>query len=348
MSRLAKLPILMRLVHLLPPETAHLLLALLNIRSYVPGYSSLRPRQLAARQIMGLHFANPCGLAAGLDKNGTYIRGLQSLGLGFIELGTVTPRPQAGHARPRLRRLPGQQALLNRMGFPNKGVEYLLARLKHAPRHCPIGINLGVNQESMKDEEAAQRDYLQGLGRVYVAADYVCINVSSPNTQGLRSLQKQRSLAQLLRLLKRAQMNLKVAHNKYTPLVVKLSPDLNARQIKECAHVINDSGFDGVTATNTSAEHDWQRNFGGGISGSASCPARLGGFGRIAAPPASQGESHRRRRHHQRGGHACASARWGGSGADLYGLGVSGASTHPNTADLAYNKGCSFGRCPRG
>ena len=264
---LAKLSILMRLAHLLPPETAHLVLALLNIRSYAPGYSSLRPRPVASRQVMGLHFANPCGIAAGLDKNGNYLRGLQSLGLGFIELGTVTPHPQAGNARPRLRRLPRQQALLNRMGFPNKGLDYMLAQLRRAPRRCPIGINLGVNRESIRNEETAQRDYLRGFSRVYAAADYVCINVSSPNTPGLRALQRPEALGQLLSPLKRAQLRLKAEHHKYTPLVVKLSPDLDTKQLKESAMVINDSGIDGVTATNTSVKHDWQEEFGGGISG---------------------------------------------------------------------------------
>lgn len=260
--------LLMQMGHLMPPAiTAPLALMLLTLRSYLPGYARLAPRQVAPRQVMGLTFANPCGLAAGLDKNGDYIRGLQSLGLGFIELGTVTLRPQRGNPLPRLRRLRPQQALLNRLGFPNRGLDHALAQVRRARRFGPLGINLGVNRTSMQDEARAQHEYLQGLRKVYSVVDYVCINVSSPNTPGLRALQRPKALARLLRMLKHAQMQLKDDHGKYTPLVVKLSPDLDAGQLKESARVINDSGIDGVTATNTSAQHAWHREFGGGISG---------------------------------------------------------------------------------
>ncbi len=262
----------MRLLHLLPPETAHrLTLRLLNARCRLPGVRS-DARPVAPCRVMGLDFANPCGIAAGLDKDGECIAGLRALGLGFTELGTVTPQPQRGNPKPRLRRLPEETGLLNKMGFNNKGADALVQKLRKASKtktNCLTGINIGVNRDKLQDgnEKAARQDYVAGFRRVSAVADYVCINVSSPNTPGLRKMQQQGSLAILLTLLKKEQDLLAGEQGKYTPITVKLSPDPEKTEIREIARIVSDCGMDGITATNTSVEHAWRQEFGGGISG---------------------------------------------------------------------------------
>ena len=201
------------------------------------------------RQLIGLRFPNPVGLAAGLDKNGDYLRGLAALGFGFIELGTVTPRPQYGNPRPRLFRLPGAHAVINRMGFNNKGVNYLVERVAASGYRGVLGINIGKNADTPL--ERAVDDYLYCLERVYPYADYITVNVSSPNTPGLRDLQHGGLLDELLASVKAAQLRLSLAWSRYVPLVVKVSPDMSEVQIRALAQALLAHRIDAVAATNT-------------------------------------------------------------------------------------------------
>jgi dihydroorotate dehydrogenase len=203
-------------------------------------------------EVMGLKFPNPVGIAAGLDKNGDHIDALASLGFGFIEIGTATPRAQPGNPRPRLFRLPEKQAIINRMGFNNEGVEKLLANVAAAQfpkRGGILGINIGKNFDT--PIERAADDYLICLDRVYNAASYVAINISSPNTQNLRELQKDEALDALLGSLKNAQARLAERYGKYVPLALKIAPDLEDAQIQAIADLLRQHRMDGVIATNT-------------------------------------------------------------------------------------------------
>ncbi|SFC13370.1 dihydroorotate oxidase A [Marinospirillum celere] len=203
-------------------------------------------------KIMGLEFPNAVGLAAGLDKNADHINSLGSLGFGFIEVGTVTPRPQPGNPKPRLFRIPEQEAIINRMGFNNKGLEHLLKQVRK--RHFPglLGINLGKNLNT--SVEQAVDDYLLGLEGVYQEADYVTVNISSPNTPGLRSLQYGEALKDLLKPLKEAQQRLADQHQRYVPLVVKVAPDMNDEELLSLASTLRELKLDGVIATNTTLD----------------------------------------------------------------------------------------------
>ncbi len=202
--------------------------------------------------VMGLDFPNPVGLAAGLDKNGEFIDGLAALGFGFIEIGTVTPRPQPGNPKPRLFRLPERNAIINRMGFNNAGVDALVANVKRAafPKNGGIlGINIGKNFDT--PNEKAVDDYLSCLERVYPLASYVAVNISSPNTKNLRELQKDEALDALLAPLKSAQARLADTHGRYVPLALKIAPDLEDEQITAIAERLRTHRIDAVIATNT-------------------------------------------------------------------------------------------------
>lgn len=245
----------------LPPEFAHqLTLKLLMTRAKL--YPPVKNNN-GSKRLMGLNFTNSCGIAAGLDKNGDCIQGLQSLGVGFIELGTVTPQPQRGNPPPRIWRIPSTQAVVNRLGFNNKGVEHLARQLHHAPRDCILGANIGKGASTSM--EKAHQDYLFCFERLHSYADYLCINISSPNTTGLRRLQKSSVLAPLLTRLKEKQASLHRQTWKYTPLVVKIAPDLADKEIKDIAKIVSDLEIDGITATNTTTEHSYQHQ--GGLSG---------------------------------------------------------------------------------
>jgi len=206
------------------------------------------------RRVMGLDFPNAVGLAAGLDKNGEYIDALAALGFGFIEVGTATPRPQPGNPRPRLFRLPERQAIINRMGFNNAGVDTLLTNVGNARYRGVLGINIGKNFDT--PVERAADDYVIGLRKVYEAASYVAVNISSPNTPNLRDLQRHDALSALLSRLKREQRALAERHDKYVPLAVKIAPDLNAEAVAEVATVIREEGIDAVIATNTTLSRE--------------------------------------------------------------------------------------------
>jgi dihydroorotate dehydrogenase len=203
-------------------------------------------------EVMGLRFPNPVGLAAGMDKDGSCIDGFGSLGFGFLELGTVTPRPQPGNPKPRLFRLPEHEAVINRMGFNNHGVEALLANLSHAHYRGIIGINIGKNFDT--PIERAEADYLMSLRAVYDRADYIAINISSPNTSNLRELQKGDAFTSLLRSLARTRESLKEERGVRKPIAVKIAPDLDEAQLDFIAGALLDSGLDAVIATNTTLD----------------------------------------------------------------------------------------------
>ena len=244
-------PLLRKLLFQLEAERAHaLVLGLLKL-SYRFGVARLlaSPPPPLPRRVMGIDFPNPVGLAAGLDKNGDYLRPLASLGFGFIEIGTVTPRPQPGNPKPRLFRVPQARALINRMGFNNKGVDHLVRRVRKARYQGVLGINIGKNFDT--PVERAVDDYLECLRKVYSLASYVTVNISSPNTPGLRELQHGAMLDELLAALKVEQRHLALQYGRYVPLVVKIAPDMDDEQLQLFADKLLEHGIDGVAATNT-------------------------------------------------------------------------------------------------
>jgi dihydroorotate dehydrogenase len=242
-------PLLFRL----HPEIAHhLTIAGLQASSRLGKFNPLRrSAQGNPRTVMGLAFPNPVGLAAGLDKNGDCIEGMAALGFGFLEIGTVTPRPQPGNIQPRLFRLPEAEAIINRMGFNNKGVDTLVERVKQARFDGVLGINIGKNRDT--PVENALDDYLACLRKVYPHAGYVAVNISSPNTPGLRSLQTGENLEQLLAGLAAERELLAGRHGRRVPLAVKIAPDLEPGDIEAIADALVRFGIDAVIATNTTA-----------------------------------------------------------------------------------------------
>ncbi len=222
------------------------------------------------RKVFGLKFDNPVGLAAGLDKNGEYIDALAALGFGFIEVGTVTPRPQPGNPKPRMFRLPEHEALINRLGFNNGGLDAFLANVQKAKYAGVLGLNIGKNFDT--PIESAVNDYLICLRGVYPYASYVTVNISSPNTKGLRDLQAAAQLEKLLSMLKVEQGRLAKKHNKHVPLLLKIAPDLDLVAIKDIAGLLLQYDFEGVIATNTTIARDAVRDHrfakeAGGLSG---------------------------------------------------------------------------------
>ena len=260
------------LLFTLDPETAHHVTLDALQAAYRAGLLPLVTKQITTdlRIVMGLTFPNPVGLAAGLDKNGAYIDALAALGFGFIEIGTVTPRPQPGNPKPRLFRLPEAQAIINRMGFNNLGVDTLLENVKRSHYQGILGINIGKNFDT--PIERAADDYLIGLRKVYSHASYVAINISSPNTKNLRQLQGGDELDALLSQLKSEQEKLAEQHGKYVPLALKIAPDLDSEQVQQIATLLMRHRIDGVIATNTTLsregiEHLPQHTEAGGLSG---------------------------------------------------------------------------------
>jgi dihydroorotate dehydrogenase len=264
-------PLARHLLFCLPTETSHHLslagisvserLGLLNVLPIIPE---------SPVALMGLRFPNPVGLAAGLDKNGDHIDGLAALGFGFIEIGTVTPRAQPGNPAPRLFRLPQATAIINRMGFNNLGVDHLVQQVQRCRYRGVLGINIGKNFDT--PVEKAADDYLLCLERVYAHASYVTVNISSPNTKGLRSLQSAEALAALLEPLKNRQSQLASQHGRYVPLVVKIAPDLEPADVVVIAQQLRQFEIDGVIATNTTisragVEGLLHGNEAGGLSG---------------------------------------------------------------------------------
>lgn len=259
----------------LDPETAHNL-TLPALRSAAQlGLTGLlaRPRS-DPRTVMGLRFPNPVGLAAGLDKDGAYIDGLAALGFGFLEIGTVTPRAQPGNPKPRMFRLPAANALINRMGFNNGGVDAFVRNVQasrfYQERQGILGLNIGKNADT--PIERATDDYLTCLAKVYPYAAYVTVNISSPNTKNLRQLQQASELDELLSQLKSSQAALADRHGRYVPIVLKIAPDLDEEQIKVVADALLRHRIDGVIATNTTITRDAVQGLphaqeAGGLSG---------------------------------------------------------------------------------
>ena len=222
------------------------------------------------RRVMGIEFPNPVGLAAGLDKDGDCIDGLGALGFGFVEVGTVTPKPQPGNERPRLFRLPEAEAVINRMGFNNHGVENLVANVRRARYRGVIGVNIGKNKAT--PNERALEDYIAGLRAVYEVARYVTVNISSPNTPGLRDLQQGDDLDRLLGGLKEEQRRLADQYGHYVPIAVKIAPDLDDAGVDAVSETLLRHQIDGVIATNTTLAREavaGMRHGGeaGGLSG---------------------------------------------------------------------------------
>ncbi len=238
----------------------------------------LKPKPPApedARQVMGIRFPNAVGLAAGLDKNGAYIDGLAALGFGFIEVGTVTPRAQPGNPKPRMFRLPESNAIINRMGFNNEGVDAFVKNVQasrfYRNKEGVLGLNIGKNADT--PIERAADDYLYCLQKVYPYASYVTVNISSPNTKNLRQLQGSSELDSLLGQLKDAQRRLADKHRRYVPVALKIAPDIDGDQIKNIADALLRHGIDAVIATNTTITRDAVRGSvhaeeAGGLSGS--------------------------------------------------------------------------------
>lgn len=245
-----------KFTHLLPPEAAHSA-AMLGLDMY----HALRMSWMIAsdlkanpQQVMGLSFDNPIGLAAGLDKNGDHIDSLGTLGFGFIEVGTVTPRPQGGNPKPRLFRLPEHQAIINRMGFNNKGLDHMLRRIKCRKYAGVLGVNIGKNATTPL--ENALHDYQLCLEAVHGYADYVVVNLSSPNTPNLRQLQFGEPLKRLVSSLREQCYRLDAINEKRVPLVVKIAPDMSLDDLLSVADTLMESSVDGVIATNTTVERD--------------------------------------------------------------------------------------------
>jgi len=205
-------------------------------------------------EVMGIRFPNPVGLAAGLDKNGIAVDGLAAMGFGFIEVGTVTPRPQEGNPKPRLFRIPEHSAIINRMGFNNAGVDQLLKNLEASSYDGVLGINIGKNKDT--PNKKAHEDYLLCLRKVYARATYITVNISSPNTPGLRTLQFGDSLNSLLDCIKTEQAKLARLYKRYTPVTVKIAPDMCPEEFELVANALMTYEIDGVIATNTTLSRD--------------------------------------------------------------------------------------------
>ena len=213
-----------------------------------------KPPKCVHREVMGLKFSNPVGLAAGLDKNGAVIDGMAKLGFGFLEIGTVTPRAQPGNPKPRLFRVKEAQGIINRFGFNNLGVDHLIANVKAAKYTGVLGINIGKNFDT--PNEKAVDDYLICMQKVYAYASYIAVNISSPNTKNLRDLQEKDTLSQLLATLKLEQTKLAEHYGRYVPIALKIAPDLTKIQIQAIADLLVEHKIDGVIATNTTLSRD--------------------------------------------------------------------------------------------
>ena len=244
-----------RALFITDPETAHgLALEALRLGHGLGATSLLCKTISQPVTVMGLEFPNPVGMAAGMDKNGDYIDALGSVGFGFVEIGTVTPRPQPGNPKPRVFRIEKAKAMINRLGFNNKGVDYLVRQAQKRKFKGILGINIGKNFDTPNDK--AVDDYLIGLEKVYPHADYITINISSPNTKNLRDLQDAEQLDGLLGALNSRRIELADEFDKRVPLVVKVAPDLEDQQIPEIAEVVKRSEFDGLIATNTTISRE--------------------------------------------------------------------------------------------
>lgn len=264
-------PLLQNLLFQFEPETSHCLaMRGIDIAEHFGISSLLYETVNSPVEVMGINFPNSVGLAAGLDKNAEHIDGLAALGFGFIEVGTVTPRPQPGNPKPRLFRIPENQAIINRMGFNNHGVDYLIDKVDNSLFDGVLGINIGKNFDTPVEE--ATRDYLYCMRKVYSRASYITVNLSSPNTPGLRSLQFGEALDELLASLKEEQDKLAEYYEFYVPLAVKIAPDMSDEEVAMVSASFLEHDIDGVIATNTTLDREVVKHSplaqeAGGLSG---------------------------------------------------------------------------------
>ncbi len=256
----------------LDAETAHGLGLKAIAAAYLTGMNPLLANRHnpLPRTVFGIEFPNPVGLAAGLDKDGAHIDALAALGFGFIEVGTTTPRAQVGNAKPRMFRLPTALAVINRLGFNNGGVDALVRNVECARFSGPLGINIGKNKDT--PNERAADDYLTCLRKVYARASYITVNISSPNTSGLRDLQSEDSLRRLVASLLDEREQLVARHHKRVPILVKIAPDLSDAELDAMANVFLEERVDGLICTNTTIDRDGvshlpHGNESGGLSG---------------------------------------------------------------------------------
>lgn len=265
-------PLVRRMLFQLDPEKAH------DLSLRLIGYGEktgltrqcIRSPIAPSVNVMGLNFPNQVGLAAGLDKNGECIDGLSALGFGFVEIGTVTPVGQPGNPKPRLFRIPERNAIINRMGFNNNGVDNLIAHVAQAKRTCILGINVGKNFATAVED--AHLDYVKCMAKVYPYADYITVNVSSPNTPGLRNLQFGDSIKILLEAVKQEQAALASEYRKYKPVAIKIAPDMEDDVVGSLAETFRQFEIDAVIATNTTISRDAVKGLkhsdeAGGLSG---------------------------------------------------------------------------------
>ena len=257
------------LMRMLPPELAHsvalnalqLLYKLKLIKIFFPHRFSE-----TSFTFKGLKFKNKLGIAAGLDKNGDFINSLGALGFGFIEVGTITPKPQFGNPKPRVFRFTNQEAIVNRLGFNNRGVDYLVKKLKGRKYNGVLGVNIGANKDSTGQKRID--DYIECFQKVSAYADYITVNISSPNTPGLRSLHSKENFLPLFKAIN----HVRETENFFNPIFIKLSPDENSEVISEITKAIKEFNFDGVIASNTSIEKNnfifqSKTDLSGGLSG---------------------------------------------------------------------------------
>ena len=270
----------------LDPEVAHDL-ALKSLALLGPGAALLGAgiERDESRRVMGIDFPNPVGLAAGLDKNGEYLDALGALGFGFLEIGTVTPRPQPGNPKPRMFRLEEHEAIINRLGFNNQGVEALLRNVEKSAYHGVLGINIGRNFDT--PNERAADDYLACLDAVYDRATYVTVNISSPNTKNLRDLQSSAALDELLGAVMARRSSLAERHGRAKPIAVKVAPDLDDAQIEAIAALAVKHKVDGLIATNTTVDRGAVKGHrhglqAGGLSGRPLLPLSTAVLGKLS------------------------------------------------------------------
>ena len=250
-----------KMLHFIPPEISHYV-ALYSLKVlHLCGFKIDLSEEV--NYLSGIHFNNKLGIAAGLDKNGDFIDCLASLGVGFIELGTVTPLSQVGNKKPRLFRLRSSKALVNKMGFNNKGVDHLVSKLKKRKTKIPLGVSIGKNFDT--PNEFAYKDYISCLEKIYEYTDYIAINISSPNTKGLRDLEEEDELEELIRPVKERQQELTKDYG-YKPLFLKISPDNDKKGVEDICRTLLRFSIDGLICTNTTVNHN-HISESGGLSG---------------------------------------------------------------------------------
>lgn len=248
-------PVLKPLLFRMDAERAHVwTTAMMRMAHAFRLLGSEAPPDVKPLEVFGLRFPNVLGLAAGMDKSASCVDAWGAVGFGFVEVGTLTPRPQPGNPKPRLFRLPEHSALINRMGFNNPGIESAVARLKKRRTKAVVGVNIGKNFDT--PNEKAHEDYVKCLRAAYPVADYIAVNISSPNTKGLRDLQGEEAIRHLVGTLRQEQGKLGFEHGRHVPVLVKIAPDLSDVQIEALARVFNELSIDGIIATNTTIARD--------------------------------------------------------------------------------------------